>query len=171
MQLTPLDVDYQREEQTKTRARLDELKKPKVIPQEKPPVTFSFKPATFDLLSSISSALKDSPLGFGKFIGRNPFYLRTKPSIFSSPSSSSFSSSSNLSLVKNPCYGFCSLSTPLELQSSRSSLVLSLGPQKTTSWPLLGPLKPSPVSKPAVTILVVIDDNAATQTDVAAVPF
>ena len=31
VQLTHLDVDYQREEQAKTRARLDELKKPKVI--------------------------------------------------------------------------------------------------------------------------------------------
>ena len=32
VKLTPLDVDYQREERAKTRARLDELKKPKVIP-------------------------------------------------------------------------------------------------------------------------------------------
>ena len=36
MQLTPFDVDYQREERAKTRGRLDELKKAKVIPREKP---------------------------------------------------------------------------------------------------------------------------------------
>ena len=68
MQLTPLDVDYQREERAKTRARLDELKNPKVIPREKPPANSSFKPATFDLPSLIPSASKDYSLGFGKFI-------------------------------------------------------------------------------------------------------
>ena len=52
VQLTPLDVDYQREEQAKTRVRLDELKKLKVIPREKPPANFSFKLANFDLPSS-----------------------------------------------------------------------------------------------------------------------
>ena len=31
-QLTSLDVDYQRKERAKTRAQLDELKKPRVIP-------------------------------------------------------------------------------------------------------------------------------------------
>ena len=56
MQLTPLDVDYHLEERAKTRARLDELKKPKVIPQEKPLENFSFKPATFDLPISIPFA-------------------------------------------------------------------------------------------------------------------
>ena len=35
------------------------------------------------------------------FIERNPFYLRIKPSIFSSPPSSSFSSSSNSFLAEN----------------------------------------------------------------------
>ena len=55
MQLTHLDVDYQREEQAKTRARLEELKKPKVIPREKPPTNFFFKPTTFDLPPSIPS--------------------------------------------------------------------------------------------------------------------
>ena len=95
MKLTPLDVDYQREERAKTRAQLDELKKPKIIPREKPPAKFSFKHETFDLPHSIPSASKDSPLRFGKFIGRNIFDLRTKPSVFSSPPSSSFSSSSN----------------------------------------------------------------------------
>ena len=103
MQLTLLDVDYQQEERDKTRAQLDELKKPKVISREKPHTNFYFKPITFDLLlsPSIPSASKDSPLGFGKFIGRKPFDLRTKPSIFSSPPSSSFSSSSNPFLAKN----------------------------------------------------------------------
>ena len=101
MQLTPLDVDYQREERAKTRARLHELKKPKVIPREKPTVNFCFKPTTFDLPPSIPFVSKDSSLGFGKFIGRNPFDLCTKPSIFSSLSSSSFSSSSNPFLDKN----------------------------------------------------------------------
>ena len=73
MKLTPLDVDYQREEQAKTRAQLDELKNPKVITREKPPANFSFKPATFDFPPPIPYVSKDSPLGFGKFIGRNPF--------------------------------------------------------------------------------------------------
>ena len=103
MQLTPLDVDYQREERIKTQARLDELKKPKVITREKPPANFSFKPATFDLPPSIHVVSKDSPLGFGKFIERNPFNLRTKPSIFSFPPSSSFSSFSNPFLAENSC--------------------------------------------------------------------
>ena len=96
-------MDYQQEERAKTRARLDELKKPKVIPREKPLADFSFKPATFDLPPSpqpIPSASKDSPLGFEKFIRRNQFNLRTKHSIFSSPPS--FSSSSNPFLVENP---------------------------------------------------------------------
>ena len=101
LQLTPLDVDYQREEQAKTRTQLDELKTPKVIPQEKPLANFSFKPTTFDLFPSIPSISKDSHLGFGKFIGRNPFVLRTKPSILSSPPSSSLSYSSNPFLAKN----------------------------------------------------------------------
>ena len=101
MQLTPLDVDYQREKQAKTRAQLDELKKPKVMPREKPLANFSFKPVTFDLPHSIPSASKDSPLGFEKFIGRNPFDLHTKPFIFSYPLSSSSSSSSNPFLAKN----------------------------------------------------------------------
>ena len=76
----------------KTRARLDELKKPKALPREKPPTNFSFKPTAFDLPLLIPSVTKDSPLGFDKFIGRNPFYLLTEPSIFSYPPSSSFSS-------------------------------------------------------------------------------
>ena len=95
MQLIPLDVDYQWEEQDKTRAQLDELKKVKVITREKPPTNFSFKPATFDLPHSLPFVSKDYSLGFGKFIGRNLFHLRIKPFIFSSPPSSSFSSSSN----------------------------------------------------------------------------
>ena len=103
MQLTPLDVDYQREERAKTRARLDELKKPKVITREKPPCNFSFKLGTFDLSLSIPYVSKDTTLGFVKFIGRKPFNLCTKPSIFSSPPSSSFSSSSNPFLAKNSC--------------------------------------------------------------------
>ena len=49
VQLIHLDVNYQRMEQVKTRARLDDLKKPKVISREKPPSNFSFKPMTFDL--------------------------------------------------------------------------------------------------------------------------
>ena len=102
LQLTPLDVDYQQEERVKTQARLDELKKPKVITQEKPPANFSFKPATFDLPPSIPVVSKDSHLGFGKFIERNPFNLRAKPSIFSFPPSF-FSSSSNPFLAENSC--------------------------------------------------------------------
>ena len=69
VQLTHLDVNYQQEERGKTQARLEELKKPKVIPREKPPANFSFKPMTFDLPPSISFVSKDSPLGFGKFKG------------------------------------------------------------------------------------------------------
>ena len=61
VQLTPLNVGYQQDEQAKTRAQLDELKNPKVIPREKPPSNFSFKPATFDFPSSSSSTSKDSP--------------------------------------------------------------------------------------------------------------
>ena len=61
MQLTHLDIDYQREERAKTRARLDELEKPKIIPREKLYANFSFKPATFDLPPSIPSVSKDSP--------------------------------------------------------------------------------------------------------------
>ena len=49
VQLTPLDVDYQRKEQAKTRAQLEELKKPRVIPREKPLAKFSFKPMVVDL--------------------------------------------------------------------------------------------------------------------------
>ena len=67
MQLTPLDVDYQWKERAKTRARLKELKKPRVIPQEEPLANFSFKLTVVDLLSppqSIPSVLKGSPLGF-----------------------------------------------------------------------------------------------------------
>ena len=101
VQLTPLDMDYQREERVKTHAQLKELKKPKVIPQEKTPTNFSFKPTTFNLPPSIPSASKDSSLGFSKFIERNQFDLRTKPFIFSSPLSSSFSSSSNPFLAEN----------------------------------------------------------------------
>ena len=56
---------------------------------------------TFDLPPSIPYVSKDSPLGFGRFLGRNPFDLHTKPSIFSSPTSYSFSSSSNPFLVEN----------------------------------------------------------------------
>ena len=67
MQLTPLNVDYQREERAKTRVRLDELKKPKVIPRKKPHTKFSFKPPTFDFPRSIPSVSKDSLLGFDKF--------------------------------------------------------------------------------------------------------
>ena len=40
-------------------------------------------------------------MGFGKFIGINPFDLRTKPSIFYFSPSFSFSSSSNPFLAKN----------------------------------------------------------------------
>ena len=57
---------------------------------------------TFDLPPSIPSVSKYSTSGFHKFIGRNPFDLRTKPSIFSSPPSS-FSSSTNPFLAKNFC--------------------------------------------------------------------
>ena len=71
------------------------------MPQEKSPANFSFKLATFDLPPSIPSVSKDSSLGFGKFIGRNPFYLCIKPSIFSSSPFYSFSSSSNPFLVEN----------------------------------------------------------------------
>ena len=49
MQLTPLDVDYQWKVGAKTRTLLDDLKKPRVIPREKPPANFSFKPVAFDL--------------------------------------------------------------------------------------------------------------------------
>ena len=166
VQLTPLDVNCQQEEQAKTRARLDELKKPKVIPQEKPLANFSFKPGTFDLPSSTPSTSKDSPLGFGKFIGRNLFYLRTKPSIFSSSSSSS-----NPSLVENPCYGCCSLlSTPPELKPSRSSPVLSLAPPNMTLRPLSGSLKSSPIVELIVTTLTAVNDNGTAQTVASVVP-
>ena len=101
VQLTPFDVDYLMRRMSQTRARLDELKKSKVIPREKPPANFSFKPATFDLPLLIPFVSKDSHLAFGKFIGRNPFDLRIKPSMLSSPPSSSFFSSSNLFLVEN----------------------------------------------------------------------
>ena len=93
MQLTPLDVDYQRKERVKTQAQFDDLKKSRVIPQEKPPANFSFKPVAFDLPHLphlILSTSKDSPLGFERFIGRNPFDLSTNPSTFSTLSSSSF---------------------------------------------------------------------------------
>ena len=103
MQLTSLNVDYQREERAKNQARLDELKKPKVIPREKPPANFSFKPMIFYFPPSIPFESKDSPLGFGKFIGRKQFDLHTKPSIFSSPPSYSFSSSSSPFLAENSC--------------------------------------------------------------------
>ena len=103
MQFTPLDVDYQWEKRAKIRTWLDELKKPKVIPREKHPSNFSFKPATFDLPHSIPFASKDSHLGFGKFMGRNPFDLCIKPSIFSSLPSFPFFSSSNPFLVENSC--------------------------------------------------------------------
>ena len=83
--------------------QLDELKKPKVITLEKPPIKFSFKPATFDPPHSIPYISKDFLLGFGKFIGRNLFDLRIKPSIFSYQPSSSFSSSSNPFLVESFC--------------------------------------------------------------------
>ena len=96
MPLIPLDVDYQRKERAKTLARLDELKKPKVIAREKPNANFSFKPTTFNLppftqlvLSCLesnyfsSSTPKDSHLGFERFIRRNLFDLRTNPSTFS----------------------------------------------------------------------------------------
>ena len=86
VQLAPLDVDYQRKEQAKTQAQLEELKKPRVIPREKPLANFSFKPKDVDLPSPpqpIHSALKDSPLGFERSIGRNPFDLHTNPSTFS----------------------------------------------------------------------------------------
>ena len=64
MQLTPLDVDYQRKERAKTRARLDKLKKPRVIPREKPPAKFSSKPMAYDLpppLQPVPFASKDYP--------------------------------------------------------------------------------------------------------------
>ena len=108
MKLTPLYVDYQWKEQAKTRARLEKLKKPRVIPQEKPLANFSFKLAAFDLpppLQPVSYASIDSPLGFERSLGRNPFNLRTNPSSFSSllPSfSSSFPFLSNPLLVENP---------------------------------------------------------------------
>ena len=85
MQLTPLNVDYQRGKRPKTRAWLDKLKKPKVIPQEKPLANFSFKPATFDLSSPIQPVpftSENSSLGFERFIGRNPFDLCTHPFTF-----------------------------------------------------------------------------------------
>ena len=115
VQLIPLDVDYQWKEQAKTRARLEELKKPRVIPIEKPLANFSFKPAVVDLPyppQSILSASKDSPLRFKRFIGRNPFNLRTDPSRFSSfliSLSSPFSLISNSFLAENPYYNLCSL--------------------------------------------------------------
>ena len=65
MQLTPLDVDYQRKEQAKTRALLEELKKPRVIPRESPPINFSFKPAAFDLSSSTTGSFCIKRLSFG----------------------------------------------------------------------------------------------------------
>ena len=94
MQLTPLDVDYHREEQAKTRGRLDELKKPKVIPREKPLANFSFKPLAFDLISPIQLvpyASENSSMGFERFIGRNPFDLHINPFTFSSSYSYLFS--------------------------------------------------------------------------------
>ena len=57
----------------------------------------------FDLPHSILSVSKDFHLRFYKFIGRNPFDLRIKPSIFSYPLSSSFSSFSNPFLAENSC--------------------------------------------------------------------
>ena len=66
VQLTPLDMDYQLEEQAKIRTRLKELKKLRVVPREKPPANFSFKPMAVDLASPIQivpSVLGYSPLG------------------------------------------------------------------------------------------------------------
>ena len=86
MQLTPLDVDYQQKERAKTRARLEELKNPRVIPREKPPANFYFKPTTFDLpppLQLVPFASQDSPLRFERSLGRNPFNLCTNPCPFS----------------------------------------------------------------------------------------
>ena len=112
MQLTPLNVDYQRKGGAKTRAPLEELKKPRVLPREKPPVNFSFKPGAFDLpppTQSVPSTSKDSPLGFERSLGRNPFDLRINHFTFYSllPSfSSSFPLLSNPLLGENPCYQF-----------------------------------------------------------------
>ena len=103
-------------QRAKTRARLEELKKPRVIPREKPPANFYFKHAAFDLPSPpqpIPSVSKESPLVFERSIGRNPFDLRTNPSTFSSlllSLSSSFPLLSNPLLVENPCYRFYSSS-------------------------------------------------------------
>ena len=122
VQLTPLEVDYQRKYRAKTRARLDELKKPKLIPREKPPAIFSFKPVTFNLppLTQLvpsclesnyfpSFAPKDTHLGFERFIGRNPFDLCTNPSTFSY-----FLPSFSFSLlIETPCHRFCSSSLSL----------------------------------------------------------
>ena len=76
VQLTLLDVDYQRKERAKTRVRLDDLKKFRVIPPEKPSANFSFKPTTFDLPSPpqmVPFVSKDSHLEFKRFIGKNSF--------------------------------------------------------------------------------------------------
>ena len=133
MQHTHLDVDYQWKERAKTIARLEELKKARVIPREKPPANFSFEPATVDLPSPpqpIPFASKDSYLRFEMFIGRNQFDLRTNLSTFFSLLlffSSYFPILSNPFLAKNPCYIFYSLSpSMLKPNPPRPSSIASL---------------------------------------------
>ena len=85
VQLTRLNVEYHWKERAKIRTQLDDLKKPRVIPRKKPPANFSFKHVAFDLPPPTplvpscpksnyfpSSTSKDSPLGFERFIRRNP---------------------------------------------------------------------------------------------------
>ena len=76
MQLTPLDVDYQREERAKTRAELEELKKPRVIPRVKPNTNFSFKLAYVDLASQLQQidVSHQECLGFWDFLRSFDFF-------------------------------------------------------------------------------------------------
>ena len=132
VQLIPLDVDYQRKERAKARARLDKLKKPRVIPREKPLANFSFKLVAFDLPpspQSVPSTSKVSPLEFERFIGRNHFDFRTNPSTFYTLLpyfSFSFPFLSNPFMAENPCYKFSSSSPSLlDLKSPRPSPKMS----------------------------------------------
>ena len=68
MQLTPLDVDYQQEEQAKIQAQLDELKKAKVIPREEPPTNFSFEPV-------VDPQFCPSTLAFILWVSHSPIVL------------------------------------------------------------------------------------------------
>ena len=107
----------------------------------KPFANFSFKLTAVDLSfpsQSIPSTSKDSPLGFERFLGRNPFDLRTNHSTFSY-----FSHISTPFLVENPCFWFCSFSP----STSEPRLLRLWSTKSPQSMPRL--LKSSSVGEPA----------------------